>query len=129
MDDALMTAGIVIVTGLVVVFTVLVVLIFLIWAFGKIVTSITNRPKKEKSQPQVQDKAEVKAVSPSVKQATVSPKAEDGLSDEIVAVIAAAVASLSESTGVSYGIKSIRRANSGRPSWATVGVLENTRPF
>ena len=45
MDDALMTAGIVIVTGLVVVFAVLIILIFLIWAFGKIVTSFTNRPK------------------------------------------------------------------------------------
>ena len=129
MDDALMTAGIVIVTGLVVVFAVLIVLIFLIWAFGKFVTSFTNRPKQEKTPPKPQEKAEVKAVSPSVQQAVLSPQAEDGLSDEIVAVIAAAVASLSESTGVSYGIKSIRRANSGRPSWATAGVLENTRPF
>ncbi len=129
MDDALMTAGIVIVTGLVVVFAVLIILIFLIWAFGKIVTSFTNRPKKEEEPPKPKEEPQVKAVSPSVKQAVLSPQAEDGLSDEIVAVITAAVASLSEITGVSYGIKSIRRANSGRPSWAAAGLFENTRPF
>lgn len=54
---------------------------------------------------------------------------EDGISDEVVAVIAAAIAAMS-ADGKSYAIRSIKKSKNGvRPVWATAGLQENTRPF
>ena len=52
---------------------------------------------------------------------------DDGVSEEVVAVIAAAVAMMYGGQGRAK-IKSIRRAG-GRSAWANAGVLDNTRPF
>ena len=49
---------------------------------------------------------------------------------EIIAVIAAAVASISD--GKKYAIKKVSRAErqtGGRSAWAASGIYENTRPF
>ena len=103
----------VILTGFVVVFAVLILLIFIIAIYGKIVSSAQNK-SKEKSAPAP---APVQKVAPS-----------NGLTDEIVAVIAAAVDS---TYGVGNAkIKSIKKSpSSGRPAWGQVGVIDNTRPF
>ncbi|MCI8496709.1 MAG: OadG family protein [Clostridiales bacterium] len=113
----------VILTGLLVVFSVLILLTCLIWLFGKIVTAITGGSKK-KSEP-------VKATDSPVasKAAVQSAPANSGISNEILAVIAAAVASLSDETGRQYAVRGVKRASSGRPVWSAAGLLENTRPF
>ena len=52
----------------------------------------------------------------------------DGIPEEVIAVISAAVATM-------YGgkdkvrIKSVKKSGSKRSAWANAGVLENTRPF
>lgn len=59
-----------------------------------------------------------------------APSIEEGISDEIVAVIAAAIASMTSSDGTTYAIRGIKKAkSSGRPIWAAAGLQENTRAF
>lgn len=58
-----------------------------------------------------------------------APAVENGISDEVVAVIAAAIAAMS-ADGKSYSIRSIKKSRNGtRPVWAAAGLQENTRPF
>ena len=49
--------------------------------------------------------------------------------DEIIAVIAAAVATMSLECGTNYTIKSVKSVSTGRPVWAAAGVAQNTRAF
>lgn len=53
---------------------------------------------------------------------------EDGIGDEIVAVIAAAVAAMGGSVG-GYALRSVRRVKEARPIWAAAGLQQNTQPF
>lgn len=112
-------------TGFVVVFAVLILLIVIIAIYGKIVYSAQNRTAKKKKEKQEAENKAVTNVKPAVTpaQTTVS-----GISDEIVAVIAAAVDS-------TYGVGNARitgikkSVSAGRPVWGQAGVLDNTRPF
>lgn len=53
---------------------------------------------------------------------------QNGIPEEVVAAIAAAVYTLYGSTG--HTITSIKRSERpARSAWATAGLLENTRPF
>lgn len=117
----------VILTGFVVVFSVLILLILIINLYSFIVSKALNNDKKKKKQKIV----ETKNTSPVPKPVTSkipAQKVDDGVSEEVVAVISAAVASM-------YGysekakIKSIKKSSGGRSAWANAGVLENTRPF
>ena len=115
-------------TGFVIVFAVLFFLIFIIWFYGKIVTAGINsaekrREKKKAAETKKQQEVKASTVEPV---ATVKP-ASNGVTDEFVAVISAAVYSMYGSTD-KVKIKSIKKA-SGRSAWANAGVLNNTRPF
>ena len=113
-------------TGFVVVFAVLILLIVIIAIYGKIVYSAQNKTAKKRKEKQEAVNKAATEVKPSVtpaKTTTVS-----GISDEIVAVIAAAVDS-------TYGVGNARitgikkSVSAGRPAWGQAGVLDNTRPF
>lgn len=115
-------------TGFSIVFAVLIFLIFIIWLYGKIITTAQNKAIEKKN---AKIKAEVneskqkpKAV---VKKAETPVKEESGLSDEIVAVISVAVYSMYGSTD-KVKIKSIKKSGA-RSAWSNAGVLNNTRPF
>ena len=115
-------------TGFVIVFAVLFFLIFIIWFYGKIVTAGINsaekrREKKKAADTKKQQEVKVQTVEPV---ATAKP-VSNGVTDEVVAVISAAVYSMYGSTD-KVKIKSIKKA-SGRSAWANAGVLNNTRPF
>lgn len=114
----------VVLTGLIVVFIALVVLIAFVWLMGKIFESINSSKSKKKDDGKKTEAAPVKAVQP----AAPAMEIEEGISDEIVAVIAAAVASMSGS----FAIKSVRKASpktSRRSAWGTQGITESTRVF
>lgn len=117
-------AGMTILTGLVVVFAVLILLTFIFYLFGK----VAHRPSKASDgagspapAPETATVSVPKAVPP-------APMVEDGISDEVVAVIAAAVAAMSEG-GRQYTLRSVSRVRGQRPVWAAAGLAENTRPF
>lgn len=106
-------------TGIVVVFVMLFLLILIIQIYGAIVYKATNKAEKKKKVETVVEKS-VTAPVPTVN--------SNGVSDEVVAVISAAVASMYGSTE-KVKIKSIKKSSATRTPWANAGVLNNTRPF
>lgn len=114
----------VVLTGFVVVFAMLILLIFIIKIYGAIIQKAQNAGKKSKEK-----KAETVAETPAPVAAPVAPAQTDGVSDEVVAVISAAVATMYGSSEKAR-IKSIKKSSDGgRSAWAKAGVLDNTRPF
>ena len=109
----------VVITGLLVVFCILIILTLIILGYGTLVYKIQNRKKN----PPVQKNAD----KPKVEKAPAVQ--EEGISGEIIAAIAAAVAAMEEGTGSSYSIRSVRRSAGTRPVWGAAGLMENTRPF
>ena len=115
----------VVVTGLVVVFIGLIILIAFVWLMGKLFDSLkASKDNKEKTAV----KSEKTAIQPAPAAPAV-PEVEAGISDEVVAVIAAAVTAM---TGSSCAIKSIKRSGaktSRRTAWGAQGISESTRVF
>ena len=118
----------ILITGFVVVFAVLILLIGLIKVYGIIVTKALESVEKRKAA----KTATLEKTSESITVADVPvelPEAIDdnGLNEEIIAVIAAAVdAMYGEGT---VKVKSIKRVPQSRPVWGTAGIMDNTRPF
>ena len=120
------SAAKVILTGFVVVFSVLLLLIGVIKLYSLIVgkaQTIGSKRKVKTAEPAVKLPAVQREPEPEEEQLP----AEEGIPEEVVAVIAAAVAVMYGSKGKAK-IKSIKRAG-GRSAWANAGVLDNTRPF
>ncbi|MEE1057293.1 MAG: OadG family protein [Acutalibacteraceae bacterium] len=118
----------ILITGFVVVFAVLILLIGLIKVYGIIVTKALESVEKRKA-------AKTATLEKTSESITVAdepvelPEAIDdnGLNEEIIAVIAAAVdAMYGEGT---VKVKSIKRVPQSRPVWGTAGIMDNTRPF
>ena len=109
-------------TGMSLVFLVLILLTFIIALQGKLFDALNAKKQKAaaeaavKSQPQPPQLQEPMEAPPFV---------EEGISEEIVAVIAAAVASAS---GGKYTLRAVKRAG-GRGSWGAAGVKSGTEPF
>lgn len=115
----------VVITGLVVVFLGLVLLIAFITAIGTIFKKIDEK----KAAAQAAQAAEKPAEAP---KAAVQPAASSSDDDEVIAVISAAVAMMSAADGTSYRIKSVKAAapnGSSRSAWAMAGLRETTMPF
>lgn len=115
-------AGTVILSGISIVFLVLLLLTFIVMLFGKLMSSGS---KKNGSEPQKAVAEAPKAVK------AAAPVVEDGISDELVAVISASIAA---AMGGSEGfvIKSVKRAataKGARPAWSMAGLQQNTNPF
>lgn len=110
-------------TGMSLVFLVLILLTFIIILQGKLFGALNAKKQKAaaetalKSQPQPPQLQEPMETPPLV---------EDGISEEIVAVIAAAVAAAS---GGKYTLRAVKRANDGRGNWGAAGVKSGTEPF
>lgn len=112
------------VTGIVVVFLILLLLVFILWALGKVM----NIQFKSKITP-AEKPAAAAPVTMSAPPA-VSEEYEDGDDDEIIAVIAAAIAAYGEAEGKQYRIASVKRKEKSlRSNWSVAGINENTRPF
>ena len=117
-------------TGFTIVFSVLIFLIFIIWLYGFIITKAQEKAvdkKKEKKKVKVERKPKEKPAPPVNKKHIFSAQKDDALSDEVVAVISAAVYSIYGSKE-KVKIKSIKKSAS-RSAWGNAGILNNTRPF
>lgn len=122
------SVGILTVTGILVVFLILAILIFFFWLMGTIFKAI-DRSKAEK---RALLAAEAASVAPSVETVSTAPAEEDADTDdeEIVAVISAAVAAYAEAEGTAYTIKSIsRHKDRARSAWGAAGISRNMRQF
>ncbi|MDE5577960.1 MAG: OadG family protein [Oscillospiraceae bacterium] len=113
----------VVITGLVVVFLGLVLLIAFISLIGWLFKTMDKNKKAAKPA----DIPVPKAAAPAAVKQVQS--ADD---DEVIAVISAAVAMMSAADGTSYRIKSVKAASNGVPArnaWASAGLRESTNPF
>lgn len=116
----------VVITGMVVVFLALFLLIGFFIALGKIFGE-----KKKKSQPKVEEvKPVVTETKVEMTVAQEAPVIEDGIEEEVVAVITAAIAAMSAQTGKKMKLVGIKTTSRNvRPAWAQAGLVDNTRPF
>ena len=129
------TIASVVVTGIVVVFIGLILLILFVSIYGKVFDSI-NKKKAAKAKAEAEArlkeaaKGEVRPMAPVIRNDQPQPpEIEDGIEEEIVAVIAAAVAAMGAASGKKLALKSIKTAKGSRSAWASAGIAENTRPF
>lgn len=114
--------GAVVISGLVIVFVALILLIFMVWLMGKVFEAIKgNKQTKTESAANVAN-----AVS-----APVSAAGTGADDDEVIAVISAAVAMMAQESGTALQIKSITpaRKKPARNAWAAAAAAESTRSF
>lgn len=119
----------VVITGIVVVFIGLIILILCVSVYGRIFDSM-NRKKAEKQKAELEAKAQENAPKVQADAPVEAPPViEDGIEEEIVAVITAAIAAMSAKSGKKLMLRSISTAKGSRNAWAAAGAAENTRPF
>lgn len=122
------TVASVVITGIVVVFIGLVLLILLVSIYGKIFDVINSRAARKAEEAKKAAEA-AKAVAKPEPIKTVAPVVEDGIEEETVAVIMAAISAMSSAEGKKLVLKSVKTAKPQRPAWSTAGIIDNTRPF
>lgn len=122
------SVGIITITGILVVFFILVILIFLFWVLGKTFQTID---KNKAAKAEAAKKAAAPAPAPAAAPAPVEEIVEeDDNDDEIMAVISAAIAAYAEEEGTSYTIRDVKKRDKrARSAWSLAGIGENTRPF
>ncbi len=110
--------GTVVLTSITLVFAMLVALCLIITVEGKIFDAIKNKKNGTKA-------------APKAPAAPAAPAADGSIPGEIVAAIAAAVASLGENLTI-RGIHRVQKktaTGSRRGAWGDAGVTQNTTPF
>ena len=124
----------VILTGFLVVFAMLIFLIIIIKIYSLLVGKaqrsglVIGKKKKFKKTKKADEAPKPAAEKVVVFGAPAREPENDEISEEVIAVISAAVATM-------YGgsdkvkIKSVKRSRAKRSAWANAGVIENTRPF
>lgn len=123
--------GAVVISGLIIVFVALILLILAVWLMGQIFTAIkAGKSKKAEAKDAPANAAAPVKASPGAAPApaAIAAAAED---DEVIAVIAAAVAAMAEESGKALRIKSIRPAKgkARTNAWAGAAAAESTRAF
>ncbi len=116
-------------TGIALVTLVLVVLILIIQVQGKIFDKIdSNKRKKAEAEKaaSLASKQDAKPAAMPAAPAKVPPMVEDGIPEEVVAVIAAAVAAMGDGK---YTLRSLTRVNPSRGKWGAAGAVFGTDPF
>ena len=117
----------VVLTSITLVFGMLVALCLIITLEGKIFDAANARKNGTPKAPKV----EAKPAAPASKAAApAAPAVEGGIPGEIIAAIAAAVASLDEGLTI-RGIRRAQKPKAGsrRGVWGDAGVIQNTTPF
>ena len=120
------SVGVVVATGLILVFGVLVLLYLLITLEG-IIFSALDKKKKEKLAPK-KEPVPAPVAKKAAPQAPVVPVVEAGIPGDVIAAISAAIACMDDGAG--YTLRSVKRANaSGRSAWGQAGINAYTEPF
>lgn len=112
------------ISGLVIVFAMLLLLVFMIYIFG-----FVGKRTSKKTASNSDNKAVAKTQKSANKTASAPAIAANADEDEIIAVISAAVAMMYEGTGKKAIIRSVRPVSSARSAWADAGVRNNIRAF
>lgn len=120
------SVGIITLTGILVVFLILAILIFFFWLLGTLFKAV-DKSKKKKQEAAAAAKAQ-EVVQKVVEEPAVEEidEVDDG---ELIAVISAVIAAYTDDEG--FTIKSVRKheGKRARSAWSAAGITENTRPF
>jgi len=119
------------ITGVVLVFSMLVFLVLVLWIFGA-VASIGKKSAEKKANKAKADLARQFSSEPEENTESVAVASEpmtEGISNEVVAAISAAVAVMYSGTGKKPVIKSVKKVGGKRSAWASAGIADNTRSF
>lgn len=108
----------VVITGMTLVFVILILLALIILVQGRFFDRLADR-KNTKKEPQAPA-----AVAPQT--IAVTPIVEAGISNEVIAVIMAAIATMGEGK---YTLRCLSRASGKHGHWGAAGVTSNTEPF
>jgi Na+-transporting methylmalonyl-CoA/oxaloacetate decarboxylase gamma subunit len=115
------------ITGIVLVFAILVLLMAIITLEGKIFDAMNGKkaaPKAAaKAAPEAAAKSAAPAAKPAAAQAPAAPQVEQGIPADVVAAIMAAIYSMGNGK---YVLKAVRRGKNG---WGKAGVNDTTAPF
>ena len=125
--------GTVVLTSITLVFAMLIALCLIITVEGKIFDAIKNKKNGAKTAPKAPaaHAAPAAPAAPNNVKAAAAPAADGSIPGEIVAAIAAAVASLGENLTI-RGIHRVQKktaTGSRRGAWGDAGVTQNTTPF
>lgn len=119
----------VVITGLTVVFLGLILLVIILSIFG-LISKLKIKSADKKAEAKKADKVDkADDTSVNIQASVTTPAVEDGIEEEIVAVISAAIAEMSAKSGKKLALKSIRASKPQRTAWAAAGLIDNTRPF
>ncbi len=123
------SVGILTITGIMVVFLILAILIFFFWLMGTIFKAIDKSKAAKKAAALEAERAAAPAPA-SVVEAAAEEEAPDN-DEEIIAVISAAIAAYAEAEGTAYTITGISKHKSARTrsAWSMAGVNDNMRQF
>lgn len=121
--------GAVILSGIVIVFLILVTLIAVVSVTGRLVNKSAFEKKPPAAPAPPTQSAPASAPAAPTKGISPAPVVQSGIAQETVAVISASVAAVmdEQAPGVPYAVQSIQRQ--GRPVWGFAGMQQNTRPF
>lgn len=112
-----------VITGLVVVFIILLLLIGIIELMGRAFSGGKGKSKSSGEKPEP-------LAAPRNIRSKQEPIQASNSGDEIIAVISAAIAAIGESEGKSYSVTSIKKKEKPlRSGWANAGIKESMRPF
>lgn len=123
--------GTVVLTSITLVFAMLVALCLIITVEGKIFDAIKNKKNGTKAAPATPAAPAAQNIAKAAPAAPAAPAADGSIPGEIVAAIAAAVASLGENLTI-RGIHRVQKktaTGSRRGTWGDAGVTQNTTPF
>ena len=108
------------ITGIVLVFLILVLLMAIITLEGKIFDSMSAKKKAAKEAPKA---PAAKPAAPVQQAAAPAPQVEEGIPGDVVAAIMAAIHAMGNGK---YTLKAVRRSKNG---WGNAGVNDTTAPF
>ena len=123
--------GTVVLTSITLVFAMLVELCLIITVEGKIFDAVKNKKNSTKAAPAAPAAPAAQNIAKAAPAAPAAPAADGSIPGEIVAAIAAAVASLGENLTI-RGIHRVQKktaTGSRRGAWGDAGVTQNTTPF
>lgn len=120
------------IAGLGIVFAGLVLLVLVIWLFGKIFDTIALKKKAKADAIAAQNAPKVSAKPAPAPAPVPAPVVSTEDEDEVIAVISAVIAAMSEQDGKVYKLHSVKPAATslgGRTAWAMDGRRQNVMPF
>ncbi len=115
-------------TGIVIVFSMLVLLVLVLVIFG-LISSFARKLSEKKSERINKAQLAKMASDTYIEEPSNLSQNTTSNQNEIVAAISAAIATVYSGSGKKPIIKSIKKSGSRRSAWASAGIADNTKSF